>query len=101
MNILAVLRVVGVLLLWTSLAMVPSVLLAIGEEGNLWGWVVSAAATALAGLALWLRTPKKIEINRRSGLVVVGLGWLCLVTIGSLPFILTGVAGPATVSGLS
>lgn len=92
MNILAVLRVVGALLLWTSVAMVPSVLLAIGEEGNLWGWVVSAAATALAGLALWLRTPKKIDINRRASLVVVGLGWLCLVTMGSLPFILTGVA---------
>jgi len=92
MNILAVLRVVGALLLWTSAAMIPSVILSIGEEGNLWGWVVSAAATAVAGLALWLRTPRKIDLNRRTSLVVVGLGWLCLVTVGSLPFILTGVA---------
>ena len=64
----------------------------VGEEGNLWGWVVSAGATAVAGLALWLRTPRKIDLNRRTSLVVVGLGWLCLVTVGSLPFILTGVA---------
>jgi trk system potassium uptake protein TrkH len=91
MNILAVLRVIGALLLWTSLSMVPSVVLSI-EEGNLGGWLVAALATAAAGVVLWLRTPKHISIDRRGGLVVVGLGWLCLVTVGSLPFIFTGVA---------
>ncbi len=41
MNILAVLRVIGVLLLGTSLAMVPSIILSVGE-GNLGGWLVAA-----------------------------------------------------------
>ena len=41
MNILAVLRVVGVLLLGTSLAMVPSIILSVGE-GNLGGWLIAA-----------------------------------------------------------
>ena len=91
MNIPAVLRVIGALLLWTSVAMVPSVALSI-VEGNLLGWLVSAAVTALAGLVLWMRMPNNKGIDRRAGLVVVGLGWLCLVTVGSLPFILTGVA---------
>ena len=91
MNILAVLRVIGVLLLWTSFAMVPSVILSIGE-GNLGGWLIAAGVTVVAGLVLWFGTPRHINIDRRTGLVVVGLGWLALVTVGSLPFMLTGVA---------
>ena len=91
MNILAVLRVIGVLLLGTSLAMVPSIILSVGE-GDLGGWLVAAGVTAAAGLMLWLWTPRDVTINRRASLVVVGLGWLALVTVGSLPFILTGVA---------
>ena len=91
MKILAVVRVIGVLLLWTSLAMVPSVVLSI-DEGNLGGWLTATLVTAVIGLVVWLRTPGDISIDRRGGLVVVGLGWLCLVTVGSLPFMLTGVA---------
>ena len=91
MNILAVLRVIGVLLLWTAVAMVPSVILSVGE-GDLGGWLIAFAATAVSGLILWWRTPRDVTVDRRAGLVVVGLGWLALVTVGSLPFILTGVA---------
>jgi trk system potassium uptake protein TrkH len=88
MNILGVLRVIGVLLLWTSLTMVPSVLLSI-QEGNFVGWLAAALVTAVIGLVLWLRTSGDINIDRRGGLVVVGSGWLSLVTVGSLPFILS------------
>ena len=91
MNILAVVRVVGVLLVGTAVAMVPCVMLSIGE-GNARGWVVALAVTLLFGSVLWLRTPKTVTLDRRGGLVVVGLGWLCLVTVGSLPFLFTGVA---------
>ncbi|MEE8135483.1 MAG: potassium transporter TrkG, partial [Gemmatimonadales bacterium] len=91
MNIPAVLRVIGVLLLWTAVAMVPSVILSVGE-GDLGGWLIAFAATAVSGLILWWRTPRDVTVDRRAGLVVVGLGWLALVTVGSLPFILTGVA---------
>ena len=91
MNVLAVLRVIGVLLLWTAGAMVPSIALSI-SEGHFVDWVVAASITAVLGIVLLVRTPKGITVDRRAGLAVVGLGWVSLVSVGSLPFMLTGVA---------
>ena len=91
MNILAVVRIIGVLLLWTAGAMLPPLVLAIGE--GLWvGWLAALAVTVTIGLAMWFRTPNRVRIDRRGGLVVVGLGWLAIVFVGSLPFLFTGTA---------
>ena len=98
MNVLAVFRIIGILLLWTAAAMLPSVALSV-SEGHLFGWVSATFVTALIGIALWLGTPKGVTIHRRGGLVVVGLGWLCVVVVGSLPFIFIGVA-PSVIGAL-
>ena len=98
MNVLAVFRIIGILLLWTAAAMLPSVALSV-SEGHLFGWVSATIVTALLGLALWLLTPKGVTIHRRGGMVVVGLGWLCVVAVGSLPFMFTGVA-PSAIGAL-
>lgn len=91
MNLPSVLRFLGVLLLWTAGAMVPSTLMAV-TEGLLFPWLSAVAVTAVLGSALWLATPKQMTMDRRAGLVVVGLGWLAVVAVGSLPFIFAGVA---------
>jgi trk system potassium uptake protein TrkH len=89
-NILAVVRIIGVLLLWTAVAMLPPLFLSIRE--NDWpGWLAAVAVTTTMGLVMWLRTPSQVTIDRRGGLVVVGLGWLALVFVGSLPFLFTGI----------
>ncbi|MEX0691878.1 MAG: TrkH family potassium uptake protein [Gemmatimonadales bacterium] len=90
MNLREVLHVVGALLAWSAGAMLPSAGLGIGE-GLLGPWLIAAGATGLAGLTLWLGTPKVVSINPREGLAVVGLGWLAVVAFGSLPFLATGV----------
>ena len=91
MNVLEVLHVVGLLLLWTAVAMLPPA--AFGcFEGLALPWVVAVAATALAGLVLWMLTPKRISINRREGIAVVGLGWLAVVLFGCIPFLTTDIA---------
>lgn len=68
---------------------------AIGE-GLLLPWLAAAGTTAFVGIGLWFLTPKKISINPREGLAVVGLGWLAVVAAGTLPFIFTGVADSIT-----
>jgi trk system potassium uptake protein TrkH len=95
-NVLEVLHVVGLLLLWTAVAMLPPA--AFGFfEGLAMPWVVAVVSTAFAGGILWLFTPKRISINRREGIAVVGLGWLAVVIFGSIPFLSTGIA--PTVAG--
>ena len=89
-NILAMVRIIGVLLLWTAIAMLPPLFLSI-REGDWGGWIGAVAVTTVIGLAMWLRTPGQGAIDRRGGLVVVGLGWLAIVVVGSLPFIFTGI----------
>ena len=96
MNVLEVLHVVGLLLLWTAVAMLPPTAFGIAK-GMAMPWVVSVASTSVGGAVLWLLTPKQISINRREGIAVVGLGWLAVVSFGCIPFIATDTA--PTVAG--
>ncbi len=91
MNVREVLHVVGALLIWTAVAMLVPTLLAINEKDLLLPWIASAGVCAAAGAGLWFLTPRKVSINPREGLAVVGLGWLGVVAAGTLPFVLTGV----------
>jgi trk system potassium uptake protein TrkH len=90
-NVLEVLHVVGALLVWVAGTMVFPLGFAVGED-LVTPWLVAAGITAVLGGALWLATPRKISINPREGIAIVGLGWLAVVLAGSLPFLLTGVA---------
>ncbi len=91
MNILEVLHIVGVLLVWTAVSMLPAAVAGM-SEGLLLAWVGAVLITAAIGAAMWRFTPSRISINRKEGIVAVGLGWLSVVTFGSLPFVLTGTS---------
>jgi trk system potassium uptake protein TrkH len=95
-NILEVLHLVGALLVWVAAAMLPSAVLGV-FDGFTVPWVASVLITALTGGLLWVFTPRRVSINRREGIVIVGLGWVMCVAAGGLPFILSGVA--PTVAG--
>ena len=88
-NHLEVLHIVGMLLVWIAAAMLPSTVLA-ATEGVVVPWVGAAGITCLVGSVLWFATPKRVSINPREGIAVVGLGWLSVVLAGSLPFAFTG-----------
>ena len=64
MNVLEVLHVVGLLLLWTAVAMLPPAAIGL-TEGLAVPWAIAVASTAVGGGVLWLLTPKQISINRR------------------------------------
>ncbi len=91
MNVREVLHIVGALLIWAAVAMLPSMMLGV-SEGLLGAWVLSFGITVVVGAALWVLTPRRVSINPREGLAVVGLGWTAMVLVGSLPFVFTGVA---------
>ncbi|MFQ6047443.1 MAG: TrkH family potassium uptake protein [Gemmatimonadales bacterium] len=91
MNILEVLHVVGALVVWTAVAMLAPTAVALGE--GLWlPWLGAVAIAGMGGALLWWLTPREISINPREGLAIVGLGWICMVIAGAMPFVLLGVA---------
>ncbi|UCG86948.1 MAG: TrkH family potassium uptake protein [Gemmatimonadota bacterium] len=98
MNAREVLHIVGALLIWTAVAMVPPAVLSF-FEGLAVHWTLAVSVTAAIGCVLWFLTPHEVSINRREGIAIVGLGWLAVVAVGSLPFQLTGVT-PTVASAL-
>jgi trk system potassium uptake protein TrkH len=89
-NLREVLHLIGALLTWTAVAMVPSTLFAV-SEGLAGAWVLSTLGTAAVGGLLWWATPRRVMINAREGLAVVGLGWFAVVLAGTVPYLATGV----------
>ncbi len=96
MNLKEVLHIVGALLVWVAVAMVPPSVMAVFDDLTI-PWAVTTLGTALTGGLLWWFTPREVSINTREGIAIVGLGWLVVVAAGALPFIATGVA--PTVAG--
>ncbi len=91
MNVREVLHVVGALMAWVAFAMLPPAVLG-ALEGRALDWIGAIAVAGGSGGVLWLATPRKISINPREGIVIVGLGWIAIVLVGALPFLFTGVA---------
>ena len=87
-------HLIGGLLVAVALAMVPPALIGI-REGLLDAWALAAGPIGASGLALWLLTPGRPELTARDALIVVGLGWVVIVTAGAVPFLTTGVAPSA------
>jgi trk system potassium uptake protein TrkH len=89
-NLAEVLHLVGALLVWVGAAMLPSTVIG-AAEGELAGWLAASMLVAGTGAGMWFASPRKVELNPREALVVVGVGWLAVVVAGSVPFLTTGV----------
>jgi len=59
-------------------------------EGDLSAFLITATATMLIGLIVFLGTSGKYEIKIRDGFAIVSLGWLSAALFGALPSLLSG-----------
>lgn len=92
MNIKIVLRALGLILLSESAFMVPSLGLALVNQGSdLIAFAISIVVTALIGILFARQRPDTKRVGTKEGFIVATLGWLLLAIFGSLPFILSGV----------
>ncbi len=91
MNLSAVQRILGLLLMVFSTSMLPPVAVAfLNADVTQRDFLVSFAATALAGLAFWYPVRRQQrELRLRDGFLVVAGFWLGLSSFGSLPFYLS------------
>ncbi|EED35762.1 potassium uptake protein TrkH [Luminiphilus syltensis NOR5-1B] len=91
MHISVSLRIMGVLLVMFSTAMLPSLVLGLVErDGSANAFAAAFAINIFAGAALWLPTRRsRSDLRIRDGFLVTALFWIVLGVFGSLPFILS------------
>tara|TARA_Y100000991_G_scaffold114567_1_gene86430 strand:- start:902 stop:2350 length:1449 start_codon:yes stop_codon:yes gene_type:complete len=84
-------KIIGVLLILFSTAMLPSLFISlIAKDGIESAFATGLAATLLAGILLWLPTRHlSRDLNIRDGFMVTALFWVVLGLFGAIPLWLT------------
>ncbi len=91
MNLLIVLKTLGILLLGESASMLPALFVAvIYGENTIFPFIISILITALVGFALFSVKIKDNMIRYKEGFAIVSFGWLSASILGALPFLFTG-----------
>jgi len=87
-------HLIAIILQWIGLAfLLPlAVALLCGEPP--WPWLASLAITSALGGALRMLTRESREVRRREAFLVVGVSWLAVAAVGSLPYLFLGALGP-------
>lgn len=91
MNYYIVAKIVGVLLLFEAVLMIPALLVAFYyNQGDHVALLVSMGIIAIVGFFMFrIQTPSK-KIKTKEGLAIVALGWFLAAALGALPFVLSG-----------
>ena len=92
------LHVVGAVLMAVGAAMVAPIVVAViyTEWSDIPGLLAAAAITGLAGFGLWKAFDRPGELSAREGFAAVGLAWIGVAIVGTLPYLLTGSIGNFT-----
>jgi trk system potassium uptake protein TrkH len=91
MHISVSMRILGMLLmLFSSAMLVPLVLALIDDDHTITGFMTALSITFLSGLAMWLPARHvRHELRIRDGFLITSLFWTVLGLFGALPFALT------------
>jgi trk system potassium uptake protein TrkH len=95
-------KIIGVLLILFSTAMLPPLLLSlIAQDGIESAFAVGLAATLFAGVALWLPTRNlSRDLNIRDGFMVTALFWVVLGLFGAIPLWLVSDLGLTPIAAI-
>src|SRR5690606_30481332 len=90
MNLAAVQRVFGVLLMAFSLTMLPPAAVSLAySDGEATSFLASFLLLAVGGVALWWPVHRvQRDLRRRDGALIVALFWMVLGMAGALPLLL-------------
>jgi len=91
MHIAVSIRIIGILLIMFSTAMLPSLFLGLyDKDGSSNAFALAFGLDIAAGVALWLPTRNsKSDLRIRDGFLVTALFWIVLGVFGAIPFIVT------------
>jgi trk system potassium uptake protein TrkH len=88
-------HVIGAVVAAVGVAMLSAAAISlIYEEWSEAGWIaVAAAATIAVGLFAWKSVGSPGELTTREGFATVGLSWIAMIIVGTIPYLLTGAIG--------
>ena len=91
MQIKSVIKILGLLLMLFSLAIIPPILVSIIYQDNeTWSFFYAFILIFVSGLLLWLpAVHANADLKLRDGFIIVVLFWFVLSTFGSLPMLLS------------
>nr|WP_274388177.1 TrkH family potassium uptake protein [Salsipaludibacter albus] len=86
------LYIIGAVVGATGAAMlVPAAVALVSREWSDAGGIAAAAGVAMAGgLAMWRGVGRPGELTTREGFAAVGLAWVAMSAVGTLPYLFTG-----------
>ena len=92
-NLKAILKIVGLILLITSVSFLFCIPVALFYDETLWPFLLSSVVTLVPGLMLYflIRYSLNEKVSTREGYLSVTLAWLTLVLCGALPYLFSGV----------
>ena len=91
MQIKSVIRILGLLLMLFSLAIIPPIIVSlIYQDNETWSFFYAGILIFVSGLLLWLPAAQaKTDLKLRDGFIIVVLFWFVLSTFASLPMLLS------------
>ncbi len=91
MNIRVVLKILGIVLFWESILMLPSLIIAVADKSyEVNAFVISIIICGIIGFVLKRIKIDKNEMRKREGFAAVAICWLVMSAIGAIPFYLSG-----------
>ncbi len=100
MKVKIVLKVLGIVLFWEAVLMLPSLLISVIDNSyEIKAFVITIAATAVTGFVLSRFKSNSSEMRKREAYASVAISWLIMSLFGALPFYLSG-AIPSYVDAL-
>jgi len=100
MNIRVVLKILGTVLFWESILMMPSLFISIIDNSHdINAFIFSIVLIGILGLVLKNIKTNKSQMRKREGYASVAICWLVMSLFGALPFYLSG-AIPSFVDAL-
>lgn len=91
MNYRYVARVIGILLVFETLMLMPAMVFSlIDRSPDLMPILAAMGTSLLFGLGLSLIRPREKQIGVREGLLIVAGGWIAACSVGALPFLWSG-----------
>lgn len=92
MRLTEVFHIVGVIIMFVALSMLPSLAISIYDhEPYATSWAMCIVSVFVLGLGLNRATSARNEISYREGFGVVSFSWLAMAAVGAIPFMFTGV----------
>lgn len=91
MNIRIVLKVLGTVLFWEAVLMLPSLIISIVDNSyDINSFIISIIFIGLIGLILKNIKTNGSEMRKREGYATVAICWLVMSIMGALPFYISG-----------